>query len=167
MIEFGITVVLVALLIAVIVFLKKRKNLCSCCPTKETPQSEPKVPEQVKQQPEIKSTDKSEVKAELVSNPPVSEAKTVTPPEPKPANIESSVKPQAVSPTENLLPEDSILKRHYLAHVSSMIESSVPPRPMDSVLCRHYDAMIVAEIDRCLTDNKAMEQLIHNYENKK
>lgn len=158
MIEFVITVVLIALLI---MFFKKRINFASCCPSKEPVKSEPTVPEQVKQQPE--------------TNPEVTEATVVTPPEPKPANIEPSAKPQvkeaAVSPVEHtyssLLPQDSILKRHYLNHVCMMIESIAPPRPTDSVLCRHYDAMIVTEIDQSLNDKKAMEQLIHAYENKK
>lgn len=179
MIEFGI-VVLVVLLIAVFIFLKKRKKYSSCCPSKETLKSEPKVPEQVKQQPETKSADEPVLKAEPTSvNPQKTDTTVVTAPEPKPANqpanTEPSAKPQvketAVSPAENisssLLPQDSILKRHYLTHVCMMIESLAPPRPTDSVLCRHYDAMIFAEIAQCLSDKKAMEQLIHTYENKK
>lgn len=182
MIEFGITVVLVVLLIAVVIFLKKRKNCSSCCPSKETQKNEPKAPEQVKQQPETKSADKPVVNAEPTTvNPQITDATIVAPPEPTSANIEPSAKPQvstkpqtketAVSPAENtnstLVPQDSVLKRHYLNHVCMMIESIVPPRPTDSVLCRHYDALIVAEMDHCLNDKKAMEQLIHDYENKK
>lgn len=181
MIELGITVVVVVLLIAILIFLKKRKKCSSCCPSKETPKSEPKTPEKVKQQPETKSADKPIVKAEPPTSvdPQITDATVVTPPEPKPAdkpivNIESSAKPQAkaaASPAENtcgsLLPQDSILKRHYLTHVCTMIESLAPPRPTESVLCRHYEAMIVAEIDQCLNDKAAMEQLIHDYENRK
>lgn len=185
MIEFGI-VVLVVLLIAVLIFLKKRKKCSPCCPSKETLKSEPKVPEQVKQQPETKSVDEPVLKAEPTSvNPQKTDTTVVTAPEPKsanqPANTEPSAKSQvsakpqvketAVSPAENIsisfLPQDSILKRHYLTHVCMMIESLAPPRPTDSVLCRHYDAMIFAEIAQCLSDKKAMEQLIHTYENKK
>lgn len=179
MIEFGITAVLV---IAILIFLKKRKKCSSCCPSKETVNSEPNIPEQVKQQPETKPADQPVVDAEPTPvNPQITEATVVTPPEPETAKIEPSVKPQVsakpqvteavVSPAENtdisLLPQDSILKRHYLTHLSTMIEAIAPPRPTDSVLCRHYDAMIVAEIDQCLNNKKAMEQLIHAYENKK
>lgn len=176
MIEFGITVVLV---IAILIFLKERKKCSSCCPSKETLNSEPKIPEQVKQQPETKPAEKPIVNAEPTPvNPQITDATTVTPPEPKPVDIEPSVKPQvsakpqaeaAVSPAENtgsLLPQDSILKRHYLTHVCTMIESLAPPRPTDSVLCRHYDAMLVTEIDQCLNNKKAMDQLVHAYENK-
>lgn len=189
MTELGITALLVVLLIAVFVFFKKRKKCSSCCPSKETPKSEPNAPEQVKQQPEIKSSDKPVVNVEATSvnaqitdvvNPQITDATVVSSPEPKSANkptvnVEPSAKPQAketavMSPTENnssSLPQDSILKRHYLTHVCTMIESIYPPRPTDSVLCRHYDAMIVTEIDRCLNNKKAMDQLIHAYENTK
>lgn len=186
MIEFGITVVLVALLAAVVIFLKKRKKCSSCCSSKETPKSEPIAPEQVKQQPETKSVDEPVVKAESTSvNPQIIDTTVAAPVEPEPTNqpvnIEPPAKPQvsakqqtketAVSPAENttssLLPQDSVLKRHYLAHVCMMIESLVPSRPTDSVLCRHYDAMIAAEIDQCLNDKTAMEQLTHDYENRR
>ncbi len=180
MIEFGIAVALVVSLITILNFLKKRKKCSSCCSSKETPKNESKAPEQVKQQPETK-LDKPAVNAEPTSvNPPIPDATVVTPTEPKPVdkpivNIEPVTKPQvkeaAVSPTENtdtdFLPQDSILKRHYLTHVCAMIESLAPPRPTDSVLCRHYDAIIVTEIDQCLSDKKAMDQLIHDYENRK
>lgn len=175
MTEVGITVVFVALLVAVLIFLKKRKGCTSCCSSKETPESELKVPEQVKQQPEIKAVDKPIVNVEPASAPQdIAEAAVVSSPEPKPADkptppAKSPAKETVVISAENYssLPQDSILKRHYLAHVSAMIEALACPRPADSVLCRHYDAMIVAEIDRCLTNKNAMEQLIHNYENKK
>ncbi len=62
-------------------------------------------------------------------------------------------------------PQDSILRRHYLTHVFTMIEALVPARPTDAVLCRHYDALIVTKIDRCLNDKQALEQLVYDYEN--
>lgn len=104
------------------------------------------------------------------------EAAIASSPELEPAaqpigNIEPSVKPQTheatASPPENnsSLPEDSILKRHYLTHVCTLVEALVPPRPTDAVLCRHYDAMILAKIDQCLNDKQAMERLIYDYEN--
>ncbi len=62
-------------------------------------------------------------------------------------------------------PQDSILRRHYLTHVFTMIEALVPTRPTDAVLCRHYDAMIATKIDQCLNDKQALEQLVYDYEN--
>jgi len=181
MIEFGISVVLIALLIAAVVFFKKRKECSSCCPSKQPPKSESKDPEQVKQQQETKLTDKPIVNAESISiNPEIIEDPVVVP-EPKPeANQPAAVQPSAKQETQEatvstaedtldrpLLPQDSVLKRHYLTHVCAMIESLAPPRPTDSVLCRHYDSVIAAEIGLCLSDKKAMEQLIHDYENNK
>lgn len=179
MIEFGITVVLVALLAAVVIFLKKRKKCSSCCSSKETPKSESIVPEQVKQQPETKSVDEPVVNESTSVNPQIIDTTVAASVEPEPTNQPVNIEPPAkqqtketaVSPAENttssLLPQDSVLKRHYLAHVCMMIESLVPSRPTDSVLCRHYDAMIAAEIDQCLNDKTAMEQLTHDYENRR
>ncbi|HEY8034183.1 MAG TPA: hypothetical protein VIF37_01170 [Methylobacter sp.] len=166
--EFIITVVLVVSLIAILTFLKKRKK----CSSKETPKSEPRAPEQVKQQPETKAV----ANAETASvNPQITEATVATRSEPKPASTGPSIKPQAkeasVAPAadtaNNLLPQDSILKRHYITHLCSMIDSLAPPHPTDSVLSRHYDAMLVTEIVRCLNDKKAMKQLIDDYENRR
>jgi hypothetical protein len=65
------------------------------------------------------------------------------------------------------LPQDSMLRRHYLTNLRAMIESLKPPRPTDSTLSRHYDAMIIAEIEQCLGDQGAIERLICNYEDHK
>ncbi|TAK61140.1 hypothetical protein [Methylobacter sp.] len=165
---FEIIAVLIVLLIAIPIVLKKRKKCSSCHSSKETPKSESKILEQVKQQPETKSADQPVVNAK---------ATVVNPPEPKPAdkpvvNIESSAKPQAKVPfPENagnsFLPQDSILKRHYLTHVYTMIDSLAPPRPTESVLRRHYDAIIITKVVQCLNDKKTMEQLIEDYKNRK
>ena len=65
------------------------------------------------------------------------------------------------------LPEDSVLRRHYLAHLYSMIESLSPLRPTESVLCRHYETMLVAKLELCLNNSKAMMQLLSDYESQK
>lgn len=164
---FEIIAVLIVLLIAIPIVLKKRKKCASCHSSNETPKSESKIPEQVKQPPETKSADKP------VAN---TQATVVNSPEPKPVvNIESSAKPQ-VKETEvpfpgnagnSFLPQDSILKRHFLSHVYTMIDSLAPPRPTESVLRRHYDAIIITKVVQCLYDKKAMEQLIEDYKNRK
>jgi len=43
--------------------------------------------------------------------------------------------------TAEKIPEDSILRRHYLAHKAAEIEARVNPYPTDSVLRRHYETM--------------------------
>lgn len=150
---FEIIAVLIVLLIIIPIGLKKRKNYSSCHSSKETLKSEPKIPEQVKQYPETKPADKPVVNAEPA---------TV-----KPHITEASI----INPTENSgkspLPEDSILKRHYLTHVYTMINSLATPRPAESVLRRHYDVMIITKVAQCLNDKKTMEQLINDYQNRK
>jgi len=41
----------------------------------------------------------------------------------------------------NEIPEDSVLKRHYLAMLAAKRESITNPYPTDSVLRRHYESM--------------------------
>ncbi|HWP00366.1 MAG TPA: hypothetical protein VNL74_07045 [Methylococcus sp.] len=62
------------------------------------------------------------------------------------------------------LPQDSVLRRHYLSHVRYMIESVTFPRPVDSVLRRHYEQLIAGEMDACLGDEAQMKKLIRRYE---
>ena len=49
-----------------------------------------------------------------------------------------------------VLPEDSVLKRHFLTHLRAEIEAELFPRPSDSILQRHYDAMVAAELEKRL-----------------
>ena len=46
-----------------------------------------------------------------------------------------------------MLPEDSILKRHFLTQLQSEIEAALFPRPTDSMLQRHYDTLVAAEVE--------------------
>jgi hypothetical protein len=48
------------------------------------------------------------------------------------------------------LPEDSVLKRHFLTHLKSEIEATLFPCPTDSVLRRHYNALVAAELEKRL-----------------
>jgi hypothetical protein len=80
--------------------------------------------------------------------------------------IKSQVNETVTLPPE-FLPQDSMLRRHYLTHLRAMIESLNPPHPTDASLSRHYDAMITAEIEQCLNDKGAVERLICNYEDHK
>lgn len=83
--------------------------------------------------------------------------------------IASSVKSKAGSTTiltqqnSNNVPQDSTLKRHFVSHLRTMIES-LKPRPTDSTLSRHYDSLINAEVDHCVNDKDALERLIAQYE---
>lgn len=48
------------------------------------------------------------------------------------------------------LPEDSILKRHFLTQLQSEIEATLFPRPSDSMLQRHYDSLVAAKVENRL-----------------
>jgi hypothetical protein len=48
------------------------------------------------------------------------------------------------------VPEDSILKPHFLTYLQSEIESALWPRPTDSILQRHYDALVCTEVENRL-----------------
>ena len=48
------------------------------------------------------------------------------------------------------IPEDSTLRRHFLAHLRAEIESGMPVRPTDSSLRRHYNATIEVEVNKYL-----------------
>jgi hypothetical protein len=65
------------------------------------------------------------------------------------------------------LPQDSMLRRHYLANLRAMVVSLNPPRPTDSCLSRHYDSLIISKIEECLRDKGAIERLICKYEDHK
>lgn len=46
------------------------------------------------------------------------------------------------------LPQDSILRRHFLTHLRFQVESGYPSRPTDSILKRHFDNFIVTEMQK-------------------
>jgi len=48
------------------------------------------------------------------------------------------------------LPEDSMLRRHYITNVRSEIESELPPRPTDFNLRRHHDSLVAAQLAKRL-----------------
>lgn len=56
--------------------------------------------------------------------------------------------PCASSPVK--IPEDSMLKRHFLTQMQSEIEAALFPRPTDSVLQRHYDNLVAVELQNRL-----------------
>ena len=67
------------------------------------------------------------------------------------------------APIQNI-PQDSILRRHYLAHIKYMIETVTFPCPSDSVLRRHYEQLVASELDSCLGDAWHLNGLIRRYE---
>jgi hypothetical protein len=71
---------------------------------------------------------------------------------------QSETKPQTTR-----IPEDSILRRHFLSHVRHLLEKSAPVRPTDSVLRRHYEQHIGSELRACLGDPARIDRLLTGY----
>lgn len=44
------------------------------------------------------------------------------------------------------IPEDSMLKRHFLANLQAEVESDLAPRPTCSMLKRHHDTLVSEEM---------------------
>ena len=54
------------------------------------------------------------------------------------------------SKAKTYIPEDAILRRHFMSLQQMEIESDLFPRPTDSILQRHYDALVKAELENRL-----------------
>jgi hypothetical protein len=128
-----------------------------------------KFPEQAKQAKENKAANKPIVNTQAKKEP-LPEPQVKEPLFPEPDN-KLIAEPQtnvavtlAPKDRHDNLPQDSMLRRHYLSHLRAIIESLKPLRPTDSSLSRHYDTMIIAEIEQCVSDKGAIERLICNYE---
>lgn len=48
------------------------------------------------------------------------------------------------------IPQDSILKRHFISQLRAEIEAGMVARPSDSVLRRHYESLVGAELEKRL-----------------
>jgi len=57
--------------------------------------------------------------------------------------------------TNTQIPEDSVLRRHFLAQLHAEIESELFDRPTDVVLKRHYDQLILTKLADRLTGTSA------------
>jgi hypothetical protein len=165
MIEF---IAVVVLLIVIWFFLKIRNKKSSNATLKNTLESA----KPTKQEP--KPADKIVSAAESIT-PAIASAQENAPISSEPAQSEQqpflaqASHKVAISPenSKKNLPQDSMLKRHYLTQLHAMIISLSPPRPTDSALSRHYDTQIAAKIEQCLNDESALQQLIFHYEHDK
>lgn len=55
--------------------------------------------------------------------------------------------------TDSRLPQDSVLKRHFISQLQAEVQADLPPRPTDSVLRRHYDALVQAKLQSRLGES--------------
>jgi hypothetical protein len=96
------------------------------------------------------STSKQQPAPKLQAEPPVVVAET---------SLESVAAQSHAGCKRVCFPQDSMLRRHYLATLCSKMESGLPPRPTDSILKRHFDGwknyLIECEIDKHLKDLSA------------
>ena len=68
------------------------------------------------------------------------------------------------APTPVRIPEDSVLRRHFLSQITYMLESLAAPRPTDSVLRRHYEHWLLNQLTARLGDESRMKKLMLDYE---
>jgi len=60
----------------------------------------------------------------------------------------TSLQVKGVTLEKQSLPQDSILRRHFLSHLRSQIESCYPAHPTDSILKRHFAHFIATEMEK-------------------
>jgi hypothetical protein len=70
----------------------------------------------------------------------------------KSQHIEITVEERTANVAESKIPEDSVLRRHFLTNLQAGIEATFAPRPTDSVLKRHHDALVAAEMENRLAE---------------
>ncbi len=71
---------------------------------------------------------------------------------PKPA-VKNEPAPAVITqaPKKLVIPEDSMLRRHFLTHLRAEVENELLPQSSDSSLRHYYEASIAAEIQKRLT----------------
>jgi hypothetical protein len=171
--------IVVAVVLALIwFFLKHKKAEASDTTIKNAPETakpikqEPKQPADKAVSPADSALQSDEKTTSTLENTPTSSesvqlATHTVEPENKPLPAQATHKIAIPTPENSLLPQDSMLKRHYLTNLRAMIASLNPQHPTDSALSRHYDTQIAANIEHCLSDEAAMDRLIGHYENDK
>jgi hypothetical protein len=155
-------VAIVLLLIIILIIYTARKRISTKGQKPSAMQAKENKPAN---KPILKPEPKKESLPESQANEPLRSAELKNEPIVEPQTNETVTLSQKDS-NENL-PQDSMLRRHYLTNLRAMIESLQSPRPTDSSLSRHYDSIIAAEIEQCLSDQGAVERLICNYEDHK
>ncbi|CAI8718611.1 conserved protein of unknown function [Methylocaldum szegediense] len=149
----AIVLFLVILLIVYLLLRKKRKR-ASVADVALAADVTPANPSQASRRETVAET-ANPVRREVPADPPNVQANT-----PQAYSPRASV----AKPSRPLIPQDSVLRRHFISHVRYMIETITFPRPTDSVLRRHYDQLIASELEACLNDEAHLERLISRYE---
>lgn len=69
-----------------------------------------------------------------------------------PVNACAAAASQSHRTSHGPVPEDAVLRRHFITHVSCEIEAGLSPRPTDSVLIRHHEALLAAKLEQRLAE---------------
>ncbi len=69
------------------------------------------------------------------------------------AAVKAVVKATAALVDNQRIPEDSMLRRHFISHIRSTIEAGLAPRPTDFNLRRHYKQLVESLLDQELQDH--------------
>lgn len=150
--------VIIILLIATAVFLKTQKKAAE---------------EAAKQTPKVVETPAQQQEPEVAVEPKVEVVQPVAPQSETPAVIAptKSVEPERqvsqIMPNYSLLPEDSVLRRHYFSQVQALLEKSLPARPSDATLKRHYEAILAEKLEQVLNDKDLLGQLTDEHQSRK
>ena len=99
---------------------------------------------------EEKAAAEAKVAAEKAAAEKAAAKKAAAEVKPKPVSKPAPATSVASKATGLQIPEDSTLKRHFIAILKAEIESKLPPRPTDATLKRHYDAQVQTELDDLL-----------------
>jgi len=169
----GAVIVGVVIALLLIVYLL-RKQSASPAAVVKTPASSPAVPKPARNIPqEPKLERRSSIIDEIPETPPqaaaAETASPVTPPAPAPKQtpvIAAQIPAKPIAATAPLphIPQESVLKRHYLTHIRYMIESTIFPRPTESVLRRHYEQLVGSIQEACVNDAAELDKLIRRYD---
>lgn len=80
-------------------------------------------------------------KSQTIDAPVIKEEQAIVTPSAKP-----EISNKTVTRKASKIPEDSLLRRHYLTHLYSQVAANLPPRPTDSTLRRHHDSLLENEV---------------------
>lgn len=61
------------------------------------------------------------------------------------------------------IPQEMVLRRHYISHIRYMLETLSQPRPSECVLRRHYEQLISSKLEDCLADESKLNRLINEF----
>jgi hypothetical protein len=156
----GVAIVVSLILLAVLVVVMQHKRTDEDEPVRGKPEAT---------RPESKPVTPTPVARAVVEleEAPKPQQPVVEAPRPAPVVVQQIKAAEAAAPTTAavpVIPQDSVLRRHYLSHVRYMVEATTFPRPTDSVLRRHYEQLVGSVYNACISDTAEMQKLLRRYD---